>query len=66
MFFMGPSRVLGFGNLPEKTKVWMTLLALPFNGIFQIFVFIPIIPEMLERLQVDLDIVEGEDEKIDL
>jgi len=34
-------------------------------GIFQVFVFIPIIPEMLENLQVDLNIVEGEDEAID-
>ena len=25
------------------------------------FVFIPIIPEMLERLQVDLDLAEGSD-----
>ena len=66
MFFMGPSRILRFGELDEKTKMWMTIFSLPFNGIFQIFVFIPIIPEMLERLQVDLDIVEGEDEKIDL
>ena len=29
------------------------------------FVFIPIIPEMLERLQVDLKMVEGEDINLD-
>lgn len=28
--------------------------------------FIPIIPEMIERLQVDLDIVEGENELVDM
>ena len=30
------------------------------------FVFIPIIPEMLERLQVDLQISEGQNEEVDL
>jgi hypothetical protein len=35
-------------------------------GIFQVFVFIPIIPEMIERLQIDLDIAEGENEEVDL
>lgn len=35
-------------------------------GIFSVFVFIPIIPEMLERLQVDLNIIEGEDELVDM
>ena len=29
------------------------------------FVFIPIIPEMMERLQVNNNIIEGEDEMID-
>ena len=35
-------------------------------GIFQVFVFIPIIPEMIERIQVDLEITEGEHENVDL
>ena len=35
-------------------------------GIFQVFVFIPIIPEMIERIQVDLEIAEGEHEDVDL
>lgn len=34
-------------------------------GIFQYFVFIPIIPEMLERMQVGLGVIEGEDEEVD-
>lgn len=57
---MGPSQYL---NLPDK--LWIVVSAFPLIGIFQVFVFIPIIPEMLERLQVDLGIVEGEDEKVD-
>jgi hypothetical protein len=40
-------------------------MAFPVLGLFQVFVFIPIIPEMMERLQVDLNITEGEDEFID-
>jgi hypothetical protein len=31
----------------------------------QVFVFIPIIPEMMERLQVNNKIIEGADEVID-
>jgi hypothetical protein len=34
-------------------------------GIFQVIIFIPIIPEMLERMQVAHKIVEGENEHID-
>lgn len=34
-------------------------------GVFQYFVFIPIIPEMLERVTVELNAVEGEDPELD-
>jgi len=37
------------------------IIAFPILGLFQYFVFIPIIPEMLERVQVDLGIEEGKD-----
>ena len=57
---MGPSKYL---DLPDE--LWIVVSAFPLIGIFQVFVFIPIIPEMLERLQVDLGIVEGEDETVD-
>lgn len=57
---MGPSRLL---SLPEELSV--IILGYPLLGICQVFVFIPIIPEMIERLQVDLDISEGENEALD-
>ena len=60
-FLLGPSELLGF---PESFGLMVS--SLPIMGIFQVFVFIPIIPEMLERLQVDLQIKEGEDEMVDL
>lgn len=57
---LGPSQLL---SLPDE--LWIVVSAFPIIGIFQVFIFIPMIPEMLERLQVDLDIVEGEDESVD-
>jgi hypothetical protein len=54
IFLLGPSEILG---LPDN--VWLIIASQPPMGIFQVFVFIPIIPEMLERLQVDLQISEG-------
>ena len=62
IFLLGPSHLLG---LPADGFYYM-VAALPIMGIFQVFVFIPIIPEMIERLQVDLHIKEGEDEMVDL
>lgn len=61
MFMLGPSEVLHFPN-----NVWLIIMSQPPMGILQVFVFIPIIPEMLERLQVDLDIAEGESEEVDM
>lgn len=40
-------------------------LSFPLLGIFQVFVFIPIIPEIFERLVYELDIHLGEDEVLD-
>ena len=40
-------------------------MAFPVIGIFQYFVFIPIIPEMLERVTVELQAVEGQDPELD-
>lgn len=60
-FMLGPSTLL---NLPQH-NMWLPISAFPIMGIFQVFVFIPIIPEMIERLQHDLKITEGEDEFID-
>lgn len=41
------------------------IVAFPLLGIFQVFVFIPIIPEIYERLTVELNIREGDDEYVD-
>lgn len=60
MLLMGPSKYL---NIPDN--LWIVVAGFPVMGIFQTFVFIPIIPEMLEALQHDLKIVEGQNERID-
>lgn len=39
--------------------------AFPVLGFMQVFTFIPIIPEMLERLQVDFNVKEGENQKLE-
>lgn len=52
--------MLGF---PEN--YWIIIMAFPLMGVFQYFVFIPIIPEMLERVTVGLNAVEGEDPELD-
>jgi len=39
--------------------------AFPVLGFMQVFTFIPIIPEMLERLQVDFNVKEGSNEKLE-
>lgn len=57
---MGPSKIFGLPN-----EAWLISTGLIFQGLFQVFVFIPIIPEMLERLQADLNITEGEHEEVD-
>lgn len=50
-------------NFPAS--YWIIIFSFPVIGIFQFFVFIPIIPEMLERVQVELNVVEGEDPELD-
>ena len=50
-------------NFPHTE--WLIIMGFPVIGIFQFFVFIPIIPEMLERVQVEMEVVEGEDEELD-
>lgn len=60
MFLLGPSQIF---NLPYEW--YYVVAAFPILGIFQTFVYIPIIPEMLERLTVDLEIAEGEDAEVD-
>ena len=60
MVMMGGSDLF---DLPENglvTGIGFILLGVP-----QIFVFIQIIPEMVERMRVDLNIPEGEDDVVD-
>ena len=56
---MGPSELLG--GLVEDGSKWSIKVAFPLLGLMQYFVFVPLIPEMLERVQVDLNLVEGQD-----
>lgn len=45
--------------------MWTIIIQFPLQGAFQIFVFVPVIPEMIERIQYKYGIVEGEDEFLD-
>jgi len=58
---LGPCNYLGF----DSKNYWLQVASFPILGIWQVFVFIPIIPEMIERLQVKLEISEGRDEFLD-
>ena len=62
MFLLGPSNHF---DIKETDQYKFIVSAFPLLGIFQVFIFIPIIPEMIERLQVDLKIKEGENELLD-
>jgi MFS family permease len=55
MFLFGPSILIQLPN-----NYWLTIVAFLLLGIIQTFFFIPLIPEMIERMQVDLNIKEGE------
>jgi hypothetical protein len=62
MFLLGPSNHFVIQEISEYKFI---ISAFPLLGLFQVFIFIPIIPEMIERLQVDLHIKEGENELVD-
>lgn len=51
-------------GLPHASPT-LIICAFPLLGIFQVFVFIPIIPEFFERLVYELNIKIGEDEVLD-
>jgi MFS family permease len=57
---LGPSLWLHFPD-----SVWLPVLSFPIQGVMQVLVFIPVLPEMIERMQVKLKISEGEDEILD-
>lgn len=56
LLIMGSSNILG---LPRS--YWLVIIGFTFSGIFQVFVFVPIITELLEELQVTLRISEKDD-----
>lgn len=60
MFLFGPSILIQLPN-----NYWLTIVAFLLLGIIQTFFFIPLIPEMIERMQVDLNIKEGENEELE-
>jgi MFS family permease len=59
-FLMGPSKLL---FLPPE--LWIFFVGYAINGISQGFIFIPILPEVLEAVYQKRKIVEGDDEIMD-
>jgi hypothetical protein len=60
---LGPTSFLGLNTSPYAFH--MQAASLHLMGVFMVMFNIPNMPEMLERLRVDLGIKEGEDEAID-
>jgi len=60
LLLLGPSKWFGFPDKPA-----LVIAAFPMLGVCQVFVFIPIIPEVYDRLKVKLNIKDGEDEVAD-
>ena len=58
---MGPSEYLGFPN-----ELWLILLGYCINGVAQGFIYIPLIPEIIESVYHKERIVEGENEWVDM
>lgn len=60
LILMGPSYLL---HLPKQ--VWIFFIGFGLNGIAQGFLFIPILPEVIDAIYQKNGIIEGEDEYID-
>lgn len=60
IIIMGPSYFLGLPN-----QLWITIIGMAINGAALGFVFIPILPEMIDSVYVTHKMKEGEDEHID-
>ena len=52
--------------LSTSNNLGLKLFALVLLGICQVFFFLPIIPELLETLVVELEIQEGKDKNVDI
>ena len=61
LLFMGPSSLL---NLPNY--LWVIVIGLVMNGIAQGFIFIPVLPEIIESVYVKENVVPGENYHIDM
>lgn len=59
-FLMGPSKLL---FLPPE--LWIFFVGYAINGVSQGFIFIPILPEVLEAVYQKEKLVEGDDEVLD-
>jgi len=57
---MGPSYYLGLPNY-----IWILILGQALQGGALGFVFIPILPEMIDAIYVKQGIIEGDDERVD-
>lgn len=61
---IGPSTIYNVAS-GSNAGLAMLITSFPLLGIMQVFVFIPIIPEMYDRVRAKLEIKEGEDEYTD-
>ena len=59
-FLMGPSYIL---HMPRE--LWIFFIGYAINGISQGFIFIPILPEVLEAVYFQRELVDGEDDLLD-
>jgi MFS family permease len=57
---MGPSQVFHF-----PLNKWFVIASMPLIGLFQTFVYLPLMPEIIERVQVEYSISPGRDEYLD-
>jgi MFS family permease len=60
LFLMGPSDILGLPNY-----IWLFLVGYGLVGAAQGFLFIPILPEIIEAFSDRYEIKEGENEEVD-
>jgi MFS family permease len=60
LFLMGPSTILGLPN-----QIWLFLIGLGLTDAAQGFLFIPILPEIIESFSQRYGFTEGEDEQVD-
>lgn len=60
LFMMGPSAMIGFPD-----ELWLLYVGTGLIGLASGFVFIPILPEVIESVYIKKQLVEGDNENID-